>query len=183
MQLGDKTPKYQGRLTLNPFAHIDYFGALAILLFGFGWAKPVQINMRNFKNPKWGMAISALAGPLSNIIFAFLTRCLWKGLFLMGFRSVMYINGYVYILLSYLITINIHLAVFNLLPIPPLDGSRLLSAFLPNRIYYKIMQYEQFIIWGIFILLWVGVLDAPMSFLRYYIMSGLDFATRLIFGI
>ena len=183
VQLGDKTPKYQGRLTLNPFAHIDYFGALAILLFGFGWAKPVQINMRNFKNPKWGMAISALAGPLSNIIFAFLTLCLWKGLFLMGFRSVMYINGYVYILLSYLITINIYLAVFNLLPIPPLDGSRLLSAFLPNRIYYKIMQYEQFIIWGIFILLWIGVLDAPMSFLRYYIMSGLDFATRLIFGI
>ena len=183
VQLGDKTPKYQGRLTLNPFAHIDYFGALAILLFGFGWAKPVQINMRNFKNPKWGMAISALAGPLSNIIFAFLTLCLWKGLFLMGFRSVMDDNGYVFILLSYLITINIYLAVFNLLPIPPLDGSRLLSAFLPDRIYYKIMQYEQFIIWGIFILLWVGVLDVPMNFLRYYIMTGLDFVTRLIFGI
>ncbi|HCH28411.1 MAG TPA: site-2 protease family protein [Ruminococcaceae bacterium] len=182
VQLGDKTPKYQGRLTLNPLAHIDYFGALAILLFGFGWAKPVQVNMRNFKNPKVGMAITAFAGPLSNIIFAFLTLCLFKGLFLLGVQSVMY-HGYVNVLLSYLITINIYLAVFNLLPVPPLDGSRLLSAFLPDRIYYKIMQYEQFIIWGIFILLWVGVLDVPMNFLRYYIMTGLDFVTRLIFGI
>lgn len=181
--LGDTTPKYQGRLTLNPFAHIDYLGALFILLFGFGWAKPVQINMRNIKYPKWGMAISALAGPLSNIIFAFLALCLWKGLILLGVKAAIYSTGYITLLLSYLIIINIYLAVFNLIPIPPLDGSRLLSAFLPNRIYYRIMQYEQFIIWGVFILVWVGVLDVPMNYLSSCIMTGLDYVSGLIFGI
>ena len=181
--LGDKTPKYQGRLTINPFAHIDDIGAAAILLFGFGWAKPVQVDMRNFKRPKLDMAITALAGPLSNIIFAFVSLCLWKGLILLNVKSANTIDGFLTIAFYYLISINISLAVFNLLPIPPLDGSRLLNVILPDRIYYKIMRYERFIIWGVFILLWIGVLDVPMTYMRSWIYSGIDTLTYFIFRI
>ena len=179
--LGDKTPRYEGRLTLNPLAHIDYIGAAAILIFGFGWAKPVRVNMRNFKKPKLGMAITALAGPLSNIIFAFISLCILKGVYLLNINQTVF--TYIWFLLYYLVVINIALAVFNLIPIPPLDGSRLLNVFLPDRIYYRIMQYEQYLIIGVLVLLWVGVLDIPMEFLRNLIFSGLDALTYFIFGI
>ena len=181
VKLGDYTPKYQGRLTLNPFAHIDYLGAISILVFGFGWAKPVQVNMRNFKKPKADMAITALAGPVSNIIFAFVSLCVIKILIRLNLSGT--VTDYVNLGLYYLVLINITLAVFNLLPIPPLDGSRLLNVFLPDRIYYKIMRYEHLIIWGVFILLWIGVLDVPMDFMRNVIYGFLNKITFFIFRV
>lgn len=162
-KLGDNTPRYQGRLTLNPFAHIDYLGSLCILLFGFGWAKPVQVNARNFKNEKVGMAITAFAGPLSNLIAALVF------LFLVNATEYLFVSMqstfifYLYYFFFYIAQINISLAVFNLIPVPPLDGSRILSAFLPNRIYYSLMRYERYIVIGLFALIYTGVLDVPLA--------------------
>ncbi|MBQ9355370.1 MAG: site-2 protease family protein [Clostridia bacterium] len=180
-KLGDPTPRYQGRLTLNPLAHIDYLGALCILIFGFGWAKPVSVDMRNFKNPKVGMAITALAGPMSNIIVAFIAIVIRS--FITMFLSAYTIGYYLYLLCIFIAQINVSLAVFNLIPIPPLDGSRILNAVLPDRVYYKLMRYERYLIWGVFALIYLGVLDRPLSYLSGAILTGLNNLTTLIFGI
>ena len=149
-------------LALNPLAHLDLWGCLLILLVGFGYAKPVPVNMRNFKNPKAGMALVALAGPLSNLIMAFLFLILRAVaiVFISGsFSEVLQFFFY------YAAYINISLAVFNILPIPPLDGSRLATALLPNDVYYKIMQYERYIMIVLFVLLLTGALSTPLSWL------------------
>ncbi len=150
--LGDKTPKWQGRITLNPLAHIDYIGALMILLFGFGWAKPVQVNMRNFKNPKAGMAATALAGPFSNFLVAFIAALFYIPIAnwcapifysYAGYQADMLREIVWYTYTSFII-LNISIGLFNLIPIPPLDGSRILSAVLPDKYYYRLMRYEQY---------------------------------------
>lgn len=178
-KLGDWTPRYQGRLTLNPFAHIDYMGALCILLFGFGWAKPVSVNTNNFKNPKRDMAITAFAGPLSNIVVALVAMLLANVCLLIQTDSnIVFYALYFFI---YIATINVSLAVFNLIPIPPLDGSRLLSAFLPNKYYYKLMRYERYFSIIIFALIWSGALDIPLDFLSDKIMSFISYLADLPF--
>ena len=180
-RMGDYTAKREGRLTLNPLAHFDIFGTIAMILFGFGWAKPVPINPLNFENPKKGMMISSLAGPMSNIGLAFISMVLYK---LSYIPEYMGISGAflstVQMFLLYMITINITLGVFNLIPIPPLDGSRIATYFLPQRIYFKIMQYENLIFLGLIIALWFGVLDGPINFVSGTLTGVLDFITRPI---
>ncbi len=144
-RLGDPTPRWQGRLTLNPMAHIDKKGALLILLFGIGWAKPVQVNARYYKNPKWGMALVALAGPMANLLLSLVALILLYLFSIFNFFAIDFIIDFLF----YIAYISVGLAVFNLIPIPPFDGSRILFAFLPQKYYFKIMQYERYIFIGL----------------------------------
>ncbi len=178
-RMGDHTAERQGRLTLNPLAHFDPIGTLAIILFGFGWARPVPINPLNFENPKKGMMLSSLAGPMSNIGLAFLAMVLYK---LTWIPTYLGLSGAflstIETFLVYMISINITLGVFNLIPIPPLDGSRIATYFLPQRIYFKIMQYENIIFIALIIALWFGILDGPISFVSSFVTGLLDYITR-----
>ncbi len=178
--LGDDTPLLSGRCTINPKAHINPIGAVMIFLFGFGYAKPVEVRMRNFKNPKRDMTIVALAGPLCNLLQAVVYLFLYALL-----SNVIGINNVVLascgLFLQFAATININLAVFNLIPVPPLDGSRLLTALLPSKYYFKLMQYERYISIAIIVLLFTGILTVPLSFLSGLVYSGISFLVNLPF--
>ena len=182
-KLGDTSIKYRGRLTLNPLAHVDPIGALALLLFGFGWAKPVPVDPRNFKNSKVGMAIVALMGPIANIIAAIAGGLILQalGTFALGFVFSNTIGTYIVMFLSFYITVNIRLAVFNLLPIPPLDGSKILFVFLPDKWVYKFYQYQQIISMVLIAMLWIGLLDGPLNFLSDYVSMFVGWITTLPF--
>lgn len=182
-KLGDPTPRYQGRLTLNPIAHIDPIGALGILLFGIGWAKSVNVNARYFKSPKWGMALTALAGPVSNFIMAFISVFLMVLLEFIGEKTGFsgIATEVIGAFFEYLAIINIMLGVFNLIPIPPFDGSRILFAFLPTRAYFAIMKYERFIFIGLIVLFATRILNVPLNLITsvvyyaFYSVASLPF--------
>ena len=172
-KLGDDTAKRQGRVTLNPFAHLSLWGSIMLVLVGFGWGKPVQTNPNNFKKPKRDMALTALAGPVSNFLMAFISMIVYKVLYYTTSTRLAYIFLYIMI-------INISLAVFNFLPIPPLDGSKIFNALLPEKIYFGIMKYENIISIVVLVLVWSGLLDTPLSFLQSKVISIMNFLTGWI---
>ncbi len=184
-KLGDPTAKYMGRLTLNPMAHFDLMGSAAMLVFGIGWAKPVPINPLKFRDQKKGMAISAAAGPASNVIVAAISlaiaKIIWYASYVTGVNTVI---STLYTIFRSMCFINISLAIFNLIPIPPFDGSRIFNYFLSDRFYFKIMEYEQYIFIGIFVLLYLGVFDIPLAFLNgilYTVINKATFFVDLLF--
>jgi Zn-dependent protease len=143
--LGDPTARTQKRISLNPFRHIDPFGLIMLALFHFGWAKPVSVDPSRFKNPKRGMALTALAGPVSNFLLAGLCYLLILALAKAELPSGFYrYGGIIFNLLYTTMSMSIGLGLFNLIPFPPLDGSKVLFAFLPDRYYFKIMRYERY---------------------------------------
>ena len=180
-KLGDPTAKQAGRLTLNPLAHIDPLGTLCMLIFRFGWAKPVPVNVMYFKDRKKGMAITAAAGPISNLLLAFL--CLLLFVPVLVYAGWTAVGSYAANFLYIMVMINVGLAVFNLLPISPLDGSKILYAVLPNKIYFSIMRYERYFQPVLFLLLWTGLLSGPISFLRDAVISGMEFLVSPIFSL
>lgn len=175
-KLGDPTAKNLGRITLNPVKHLDPIGFICMLLCGFGWANPVPINSRYFKNPRRDMAISAAAGPISNVLLAFIFALLLKISYLVlpgmvTTQSAIKLASILIPFLSLGVSLNITLAVFNLLPVPPLDGSRMLYVFLPPKQYFGVMKYERYISLGIMLLLLIGVLDPIISIVSYKITN------------
>ena len=182
--LGDTTAKDAGRLTLNPIRHIDPWGLVMMVLFRFGWAKPVPVNMYRFKDPKKGMAITALAGPVSNLIiaavFLFLYGLLYWPLYMHG-------TAFTYRLLEMIMTtayMSLALAVFNILPISPLDGSKVLFAFLSDRAYAKLMRYERYGMLIVMLLVVSGGLSGYLSTVTGWIYDKFffiaEFAFRLV---
>lgn len=173
--MGDETAKRSGRLSLNPLHHIDPFGALSLFLFGFGWAKPVMVNPWNFKNKKAGMVVTSIAGPVSNFIVAFIALLIASVLGGIHFSSsesfVFDLATVCYVICTYLVSLNIGLGVFNLIPIPPLDGSKVLNAILPQRIYFKIMEYERYGFLVLILLLYTGLLDGILGTVSNGIIS------------
>ncbi len=174
-KMGDSTARNFGRITMNPAKHFDPMGFLCMLCFGFGWAKPVPINSRNFRNPKWGMVITALAGPVSNLLLAL------GGMLIFQTASVFLTNSVfsmvIWYFLYYFCYLNIYLAVFNLLPVPPFDGSRIFLAFLPSKAYFAVMKYERVILIVILVLLWTGVISLPFGWLTDKIFEGFAWLT------
>ena len=174
LKLGDPTAKNAGRLTFNPIKHVDIWGLLMMAIFRFGWAKAVPIDMRNFKHPVRDMAITAAAGPISNVVLAFLALCVRAGTIYVNQRAGGPISEFLVMFLEYVAILSVGLAVFNVIPIPPLDGSKVLNAILPQRIYYKILRYERYGFLLMIVLLWSGLLDKPLIFCRSAMLQGLS---------
>jgi Zn-dependent protease len=184
--MGDNTAKDAGRLSLNPIKHIDIMGLLMMVIFKVGWAKPVPINMYNFKNPKRGMAVTALAGPVSNLLIAIIFLFLYGILYLPMNAGSTFVQE----ILSMVETtayLSIGLAVFNIIPIPPLDGSKVLFSVLSDNNYYKLMRYERYGMLALLVLVSTGVLGKPLDSAITYVYDkmffiaqfGYDIAARL----
>lgn len=160
-RLGDDTAKRAGRLTLNPIKHLDIMGLIMMVIFRVGWAKPVPVNMYKFKNPKRGMAITALAGPVSNILIAVVFLFLY-GLLLIPL-SAGAVGQYLLRMMKLTAYISVGLGIFNLIPVPPLDGSKVLFSLMSDESYYKLMRYERYGTIAMVLLVATGILGRPLS--------------------
>ncbi|MBQ3519118.1 MAG: site-2 protease family protein [Clostridia bacterium] len=144
-RLGDETGRLSGRISLNPFDHLSFAGTMLMLFIGVGFAKPVPVNIRNFKNRKLGFALTAVAGPLSNILMS--VAAVLVAALIAAFAAPSNAAVLLNLFFFYIAVYNFALALFNLIPIPPLDGSRLVTLVLPDKYYYKLLQYERYFIY------------------------------------
>lgn len=187
-KLGDPTARNLGRLTLNPLKHLDPMGTLAMVLFGFGWARPVPINPRYFKNNRRDFALTALAGPLANFIMGFIGLLLAHiivlliGVFAPKTSFGASVWQAIFDMALTFCTINLSLGVFNLIPVPPLDGSRIFLVWLPPKYYFGVMKYERYIQLGLMVLLWFGFVSVPLGYAVRGIYAAMDWLiTRIPF--
>lgn len=182
-KMGDPTPKETGRLSLNPFRHLDFFGTICLMIVHFGWAKPVQVNPYYYKNRKKGMVIVALAGPMMNFFIMSIS------IFVMG--VILKVTGgyggdfiiFMFDLFSLLAVINLSLGVFNLIPIPPLDGSKIVGAILPEDKYFKYMRFERFGYFLLLIVLYFDVLRGPLNTVIMWIYNSVWYVVSFLLGI
>ncbi len=184
-KLGDPTARNLGRITLNPLKHFDVFGFICMVVARVGWAKPVPVNPRYYKNPRVGMALTAAAGPAANLLLAFfgvfgaeLSYRLVLNLTLGGGDATLAIT--VFNFFYYLAISNISLAVFNLIPVPPFDGSRIVYVFLPPKYYFGIMKYERYIMLAMLVLVYIGIFDGPLGFVMEGIYNGIAWLINLL---
>ena len=178
-KLGDPTARLDGRLTLNPLASVDPVGTVWLFLFGFGWAKPVPVDARYFKKPKRDMAIVALAGPVSNLLAALVGALITYAMIVfLPYNGVL---SFILSVLSYYITVNVTLAAFNLLPIPPLDGSRILGAFLSDRALATYYRYQNIFVMVLFVLMFSGAFSGPLYAVESVLTRGVTWLAALPF--
>ena len=176
--MGDNTARYNGRLSLNPMAHLDIVGTLCLLLFHFGWAKPVPINPANFRNHRKGIIVVSLAGPFANFFLALVCTILCKLLY--GFISTSQIAEFFYMVLLYAQVMNVGLMVFNLIPIPPLDGGVILMEFLPYRMRYQLYSLERYSGIILLVLVWTRMLTPVLNTMAGWVYSLIEMLTFFI---
>lgn len=152
--LGDPTPRMMGRLTMNPFVHLDLVGSLALIIGGFGWAKPVIVNPTNFKDPRTDDMIVSIAGPMANILMAFIAYVIMRSLDVVGLLE----NESLYLVLLLIVVYNINFAILNMMPIPPLDGSHILMNFLPLKWQVHIARFSI-----VSLLILIAILNSPIA--------------------
>lgn len=186
-KLGDPTAKEAGRLSLNPLRHVDIFGLIMMAVFHFGWAKPVPVNMARLRHPRRDMALVSAAGPAANLVMALVAMLLRAVAYFIGYRtgslmaSTTGVLYYVISFLNYVAVLSVGLAVFNLIPIPPLDGSKVLLALLPERVSRVVLRYERFGMILLFAVLWLGWLDTPLTAARSWVLDGMSTITWPLF--
>lgn len=179
--LGDPSAKYAGRLSLNPLRHIDWLGMLCLLAFGFGWAKPVPIDSRYYKDPKSGIIWTSFAGPLANFLLAFV--CVFVYFLIYKFAPYGMAAVYVTRTLALTASMSIGFGIFNLIPIPPLDGAKILWSFLPDHVYYRINNGAWWMNLLLFALIYSGLIGGPMAMLRTWFIDLFSNISVFLLGI
>ena len=181
--MGDPTAKLEGRLSLNPFKHIDWAGLVCLLFFGFGWAKPVPIDSRYYKDAKTGIVWTSFAGPVANFLLSFICVFLFYALYKFAPQFIFTAAGnFISSVLSYTGLISTGFGIFNLIPIPPLDGSKVVFSFLPDDKYYKFIEGAPWMNFLFIALIFTGVLNSPLGMLRAQMISFFEMVTKMILG-
>ena len=181
--MGDPTAKLEGRLSLNPFKHIDWAGLVCLVFFGFGWAKPVPIDSRYYKDAKTGIIWTSFAGPVANFLLSFICVFLFYALYKFAPQFIFTAAGnFISSVLSYTGLISTGFGIFNLIPIPPLDGSKVVFSFLPDDKYYKFIEGAPWMNFLFIALIFTGVLNSPLGMLRAQMISFFEMVTKMILG-